>query len=299
MTANSFLNQLTAQSQELVANSLVTMFVFDYNGLGQALPIGSSKFGGSAAIAPSLIPTDKTGSRMNLLAQINFADLSSFVDSSHVESNESRGSGSIPLSYRDERTGELSSALPYPTTGVLMLFVSPQYQAFKAKDASWYKLIYLPESRLLQPQVEGGLQECALSVNCLQFVPEERRERLLSGLEGEDAVRVLDWFSQSEKGWSRRLSEGQQLLFANQNELTDWRRAGTVAAFHANGISFDKDRERDPHYKHLVDAAADWIAIWRISGLADRIAERRALYVCIRRENLIELEFLNGCLVFL
>ncbi|MBX9668894.1 MAG: hypothetical protein K2X93_14815 [Candidatus Obscuribacterales bacterium] len=298
MTRVPFLDLLTRHSRDRLEDSLITAFLFEYKQADCALPMGASKFGGSAAMALDLIPKDKNGTRMSLLAQINFSDISNIDPSIRSPEDEIVG---------DDHSGSPFSNLPastrspfrYLPPGILMLFVSPHYQSFKDKDSSWYKLIYRPLAELSPSQIEGGWSEFALMGSCVQFVPAENQKSLLATLGEKELPDVVDWLKQGSNGWSNGLSDGQQLLFSGENVMADWRRAAVVAAFHANGISYDEHRENDPHYKHLVDAAADWIAIWRMSGLTGRIAERRTLYVCIRREDLIKLEFSHGSLVFL
>ncbi len=298
MTRVPFLDLLPRHTRDCLADSLITAFLFEYEQADCALPIGASKFGGSAAIALDLIPKDKNGTRMNLLAQINLSDIdpSGRPPENETISDDHSGSPFSDLPGSTSRTGSPLRCLP---PGILMLFVSPHYQSFKEKDSSWYKLIYRPLAELTPSQIEGGWSEFALTCSRVQFVPAESQKSLLSTLGDTELPDLVDWLKRASSGWSDGLSDGQQLLFSGENVMADWRRAAVVAAFHANGISHDEQRENDPHYKHLVDSATDWIAVWRISGLAERIAERRTLYVCIRREDLIKLEFAHGSIVFL
>ncbi len=150
-----------------------------------------------------------------------------------------------------------------PLSGMLMLFVARDYAGYRAKDRGWYALRFVAESQSIAEQLSGNI------------VPEFTLRPIIAGGARPDHE-----------------------LFPASGERSFL--ACVMAAFHANGISFDEKRSQDPHYRHLVDAANDWLVVWKIAGPPlMNFAEKRELYICMRREDLQRLDFDKCAAVFL
>jgi uncharacterized protein YwqG len=251
-------------------NEVVTM-AFDYRAGDETTPI-ASRCGGKPLINdPADWPLDKNRKPMRFWAQINFEDLG----------------------------GPMGGVKDCPAHGVLMLFISSDYQTFRAKEANWYRLVYKTED--LEREVIEALSdphsEYALVARRLEYVPPERLHSAVETIDACEREMVEEWL----KGWKakidERMSDCQQVLGIESAKAQE---ACVIAAFHANGITFDQTRKADPHYKHLVDAASQWVVLWRLGGL-DRLVpgEKRELFVCIGQEDLIKTDFLRCVPVFL
>lgn len=210
------------------------------------------------------------------------------------------------INFENSNSGNQSLS---PKTGILMLFVSVDYSNFRAKDQSWFKVVYEanPESgasRDERPQVDKDFLPVA------RLVPEViehlrwdgadllmEKFPLLNSLSAGERDKILTWWQKASKRSEARFDDVHQICCSDDEQA---REACVRATFYANGISFDQARKVDGHYKHLVDYAAEWEVLWKLAGLNRFLPnEKRQLYICIHRRNLAEFDFSKCAAVFL
>lgn len=260
--------------QELVRRSTITSPALVYRPVEHAIARNASHLGGFPCTNNFDWPKDKNGKPMIFLAQVNF---------------ESSNSCDQSIS---------------PDSGVLMLFISVDYTNFRAKDQSWYKLIYEPNLDSAENIENAEANKDFLPV--AKLVPdaiEQLRwvdiellmEKLpLDSLAARD--KVITWFKFASSCVEERLKDAHQICCSDEQS----QEACVMAAFYANGISFDQARKADVHYKHLVDYSSEWVVLWRLGGLGRFLPdEKRQLFICILRQNLVDLDFSKCSAVFL
>lgn len=280
-----------ARINEMVSQLKVTTPALVYRPVDPSMARSASQLGGFPCTDLPEWPHDKNGNPMVFVAQINFEN------SNSVFQIQNR---SVPSSPSAQAPLTLS-----PKTGVLMLFLSADYTKQRAKDHSWYRIIYeanpsatpwdgLEGRPLPVAQLVPELIDHLISADCLETVP------WIESLEAGDRDKTLTMFRKActdqRVDIDERLKDAHQICCSDEQA----REACIVAAFYANGISFDQARKADGHYKHLVDYAVEWEVLWKLAGL-ERVlpGEKRQLFICILRQNLLEFDFSKCVAVFL
>lgn len=209
-------------------------------------------------------PVDKQGTPMILFGQLDFLELRGCFE-------------------------ETDSKLP---DGILKVFLSPNYKQFRHKEAGWFKTLFSRDNANIATQTFP------------------MRGRLTFYLPPDfDTTRSQSDHSQISEN---HLNEKVRGLINNFNEYfvgTDYIlgepdktavESCVIAAFHANGISYDDKRRNDSCYRHLVEDAASWRVLWK-SGRVCLVfpEEKRELYICIRSDDLQNGDFSKCLPVFL
>lgn len=249
---------------EAFALNEVTTVALEYEVASDATVATDSRCGGTPLISdPGDWPLDKNGNAMQFWAQINF----------------------------EQMGGVMGGLKDCPRHGVLMLFISKDYRSFKPKDQGWYRLVYRTED--LEREIVDALADphspYQLKPERLEYVPPERLHEAAAEIETDERAAVEAWLQGWKSKIDARLADCQQVLGI---ESMKEREALIIAAFHANGITYDLARRADPHYKHLVDAAEQMVVLWRLGGLQRLLPnEKRELFICMAYQDLINSEF--------
>jgi uncharacterized protein YwqG len=228
--------------------------------------------GGQAASFGQEWPVDKNAQTMKFVGEVDFARLPPLNESA-------------------------------PKEGVLMLFLSPTYRGFRAKEAGWFKVLFGKNNG--QADYHAQLNTEPLLVfkpRATFYLPLTAAKAIASACSQGDhnlSGQEPDWatinsfictFNEHFVGSHYIL--GEPGVAAKQSLI--------VAAFHANGISYDDKRRNDPHYAHLIEDAASWTVLWKIGELASVFpGENRELYICIRKDDLQEGDISKCSPVFL
>jgi hypothetical protein len=268
------------QFSETTRNRLLEAFALNEvttMALGYALATADtlatdSRCGGAPLISnPNDWPLDKNRKPMQFWAQINFEQMGGIM-------------------------GGLKNC---PRHGVLMLFVSRDYRSFKPKEQGWYRLVFRTDG--LDAELVEALADphsaYELKPERLEYVPPERLHSAAAQIDPGERDAVEAWL----QGWKGkidcRLSDCQQVLGIESMKA---REALIIAAFHANGITYDLGRRADSHYSHLVDAAEHMVVVWRLGGIQRLVTnEKRELFICMTYEDLINSEFQRSLPVWL
>ncbi len=264
-----------ARLQELVGSWTISTPALFYRPVDCVIDPSASYLGGSPGSDNLDWPKDKTGKPMVFVGQVNF-----------------------------ENANSCNQSLT-PKSGVLMLFVSGEYKNFRAKDQSWFKLVYSANPDNAKTSADPGVPKLSpvaelvpQSVDCLRSFDASVLMKKLPELDSiPERDKVLTWFSSKSKRAKELLKDAHQICCSEDEQS---REACVIAAFYANGISFDQARKADVHYKHLVDYASEWEVLWRLGGLWRLLPdETRQLFICISRVNLADFEFSKSIAVFL
>jgi uncharacterized protein YwqG len=209
-------------------------------------------------------PCDKNRNPMQFLAQLNF--------------------------------GEFGGVENCPAGGILMLFISRDYQSFRPKDQSWYRLMFKNESAETAA-VSREDNQYSLSAKRVEYLPEECMRNVVLAVRTGEQDYVEAWLKALQKDFEAEMADCQQVLGIASKKASE---AAIMAAFHTNGITFDQTRKADPSYSHLVDYAKELVVLWRLGGMHRFFpAEKRDLFICINREDLIKNDFVKCSPVFL
>lgn len=257
---------------EAFALNEITTVALQYHAADDDTSPLASRCGGKPLISdPADWPLDKNRNAMQFWAQINFENMG----------------------------GTMGGLKHCPSHGVLMLFISRDYKSFKPKDQSWYRLVYKTEDldREIIESLSDPHSSYILEAQRFEYVPVERLRLVLETINPIERPLVEAWLKAWKAGLDERFAGRQQVLGIETAESAE---ACVIAAFHANGISYDKTRRADSHYKHLVDIAEQMVVVWRLGGL-DRLVpgEKRDLFICMTQEDLINCEFLRCVPVFI
>jgi uncharacterized protein YwqG len=196
-----------------------------------------------------------------------------------------------------------------PNHGMLLLFLSEDYTSFRPKDQSWYRVVYLPNPETMAINAEASHDsnwsaptmplffeqvEYLLPCDAEQLAT---KAPLFNTLSSEERAGVLNWFSETLKRSAETINQSHQFCCTYSEPSHE---ACIIASFHANGITFDQLRKADGHYKHLVDAATEWVVFWKLGGLECLLPrEKRQLFICIHQKNLEEFDFSKCAAIFL
>jgi Domain of unknown function (DUF1963). len=218
-------------------------------------PSYSGSFLSGTACLNQTAPVDKNGEPLNLFGQLDFAQL-------HV---------------CDDSRPEM------PTSGVIRVFISPHYKQFREKDSGWFKILF---SEVADSSISWTE---ALQIRLLA------RTTAYLPINFEKRCAQSDHNQTGENGFPTRMSNfvstfnehfvgTDYILGEPSNDAMESR---VIAAFHANGISYDNKRRNDSCYRHLLEDAASWRVLWK-SGRVSLVFpdEKRELYICIRSDDL-------------
>lgn len=261
---NQFSETTRNRLLEAFALNEVTTMALEYAIASDTTTATDSRCGGAPLISdPGDWPLDKNRNAMQFWAQINFEQMGGIM-------------------------GGLKNC---PRHGVLMLFISRDYRSFKAKDQGWYRLVFRTED--LEAEIVEALSDphsaYELKPERLEYVPPELLHSAAANIEPDERDAVEAWLQGWKDKIDLRMADCQQILGVESMKA---REALIVAAFHANGISYDLARRADSHYKHLVDAAEQMVVLWRLGGLQRLLpGEKRELFICMTYEDLINSEF--------
>ncbi|MDZ4833611.1 MAG: DUF1963 domain-containing protein [Candidatus Melainabacteria bacterium] len=272
--------EIRAQLEAALSDLTVTVPVLVYREVHQPLSRTASKISGMPGTDNLAWPNDKNGAPMVFWAQINLEDLN------------------------------LNGQSSTPKNGILMLFVSIEYTLAPPKSQSWYKVLYYRNDELVEYSEENAsIAQRIMSV--AELVPDAVKQLRWNGdvdslkakipalqsLSRSELDKVLSWLKETSSSADETLNGAQQICEFDSAQSRD---VCIMAAFHANGITFNETRKVDVHYKHLVDAAEEWQVLWKLGGLAHVMPdEKRQLFICIQRQNLIDLDFSKCSAVFL
>lgn len=199
---------------------------------------------------------DKNGVPLNLFGQLDFGELH----------------------------GSIESPKELPTSGVIRVFISPLYKQFREKDSGWFKVIF-----------SSVADSSAGWTQALRLRQINARTSAYLPINFEVRCAQSDHNQTVENGISRGMSNfvssfnehfvGTDYILGEPNNAAIESRV--VAAFHANGISYDDKRRNDSCYRHLIEDAASWRVLWK-SGRVSLVFpdEKRELYICIRSDDL-------------
>lgn len=215
------------------------------------------------------IPLDKNGTQMVLFGQLDFEELAPILDCLPVKGSE------------------------LPARGVITLYISRNYNQLRAKDSGWFKIHF----REAHSQADGGTQNprVRLKARLANYLPCSTGEKLYEAIcsqsdhnrNGKNGAlaRISDFIDR----FNEHLVGTDYILGEPDNAAKE---ACVIAAFHANGISYDDKRRNDSCYHHLVEDAASWRVLWK-SGLVSLVfpEEKRELYICVRSDDLQNRDF--------
>jgi len=114
-------------------------------------------------------------------------------------------------------------------SGLLRLFVSERHKSFAIKDGTCFKVTWTLG---------------AAPLNVVSLLRGKKAKLCQSFIVEEESLRQESYF-----------------LYDRHPRLQE---AKLVSAFAANGITYSALRSQDSCYQHLIDAAQDWMLLWRI-----------------------------------
>lgn len=259
-----FLASLSSETRQMLDSARVSTIVLSLVPVEAGMPASASRFGGQPGVDRIDWPVDKNRKPMQFWAQINFQ--------------------------------ELPAAENCPRTGVLMLFISADYQLFRPKDQTWYRLIYCHDVASAHP-VGQNFPQFGLVAERHEYTDCHGVLKRLVQLRSEERASVESWLKVDGRRSKEELADKHQITGIRSQSAEE---AEMMAAFHANGITFDQTRRTDPHYSHLLEAACQWVIFWRLSGIAKVFPqERRELFIALRLADLIKSDFSKCSPVFL
>lgn len=136
----------------------------------------------------------------------------------------------------------------------LELYLSPNYRDYQPKERGWNQVCLVTE--------DSGSKEGARPL---------RAKLAINAEAGAQLAPALDAMRQNGKiaGFTPQIAD-----------------ALIVAAFHANGISYNPARAKDPHFAHLVESAANWFVLLAIRE-KDLLSleSSRVFYLCSNKED--------------
>lgn len=136
----------------------------------------------------------------------------------------------------------------------LELYLSPNYRDYQPKERGWNQVCLVIE--------DSGNKEGARPL----------RAKLAINTEvGAQFAPVIEAMSQKGEiaGFKPKIAE-----------------ALIIAAFHANGISYNPARAKDPHFAHLVESAANWFVLLAIREKdVLSLESSRVFYLCSNKED--------------
>jgi len=266
---NCQLDQLTEATRQAAlqafARHKVETGVLKYAETTEGMPLTKSRIGGKPFTQDLDWAVDKNRKALQFWAQVNLEDV--------------RGLNDCPAA-----------------TGVLMLLISPDYQTFRPKDQSWYKVLFRETGDTAASVEPSASPQFALEFEKVEYVPVDKHGAVLNGIDDSERGAVEAWLTAKNREMEAAASCHQFLGI----ESFKAGEACIMSAFHANGITFDQVRKSDPHYSHLVDGAAQLVVLWRLGGLSRVFpGEKRDLFICIDHQDLIKMDFQRCSAVFL
>lgn len=173
-----------------------------------------------------------------------------------------------------------SSELPKDS---FQLYFSQNYRNAKDKGSSWYSIQEVKDNQEIK-QVEGVSRGFPLRNMFLRaFIDIGKLDEVfeLSKTQSNALVEI-------STGLKSIFNTYNQTIHLNQdiNDIQKARQARQMAAFFANGISYNESRAQDSHYAHLVFEARKWFVLFKLreDSLCE-VADNRNIHFCIRYDD--------------